>query len=193
MLGLGFYTQLHGDEGLPLLGENAAINIEFERRIGAQFYRRLLDRGLVETNPILDRYINELGARLLSGIENRVRDYTFFIVKDFGVNAFAVPGGFIGVNIGLITRAQNQHQLASVLAHEIAHVRLMHSLQLMQKSSEVSTASILTMLAGLVLGSYNSELGSALIFGGTAGSQQAIVNFTRENEYEADRLGIELM
>jgi predicted Zn-dependent protease len=69
----------------------------------------------------------------------------------------------------------------------------MHSLQLMQKSSEVSTASILTTLAGLVLGSYNSELGSALIFGGTAGSQQAIVNFTRENEYEADRLGIELM
>ena len=193
MLGLGFYTQLYGDEGLPLLGENAAINIEFERQIGAQFYRRLLNRGLVETNPILNRYINELGARLLSGIENRVRDYRFFIVKDFGVNAFAVPGGFIGVNIGLITRAQNQHQLASVLAHEIAHVRLMHSLQLMQKSSELSTASILTMLAGLLVGGYNSELGSALIFGSTAGSQQAIINFTRENEYEADRLGIELM
>jgi predicted Zn-dependent protease len=193
MLGLGFYTQLHGDEGLPLLGENAAINIERERQIGVQFYRHLLNRGLVETNPILNRYINELGARLLSGIENRVRDYTFFIVKDFGFNAFAVPGGFIGVNIGLITRAQNQHQLASVLAHEIAHVRLMHSLQLMQKSSELSTASILALLAGLLVGSYNSELGSALIFGSTAGSQQAIINFTRENEYEADRLGIELM
>ena len=193
MLGLGFYTQLQADADLPLLGENAAINIELERQIGAQFYRHLLDRDLVETNPILDRYINELGARLLSGIENRVRDYTFFIVKDFGVNAFAVPGGFIGVNIGLISRAQNQHQLASVLAHEIAHVRLMHSLQLMQKSSEVSTASILAMLAGLVLGGLNSEVGSALIFGSTAGSQQAIINFTRENEYEADRIGIELM
>ncbi len=69
----------------------------------------------------------------------------------------------------------------------------MHSLQLMQKSSELSTASILAMLAGLLVGSYNSELGSALIFGSTAGSQQAIINFTRENEYEADRLGIELM
>jgi len=69
------------------LGENAAINIEQERKMGAEFYQRLLDLGVVETDPILHRYLNELGARLLSGIENRVRDYTFFIVKDFGVNA----------------------------------------------------------------------------------------------------------
>ncbi len=192
-LGMGFYSELQGDEGLPLLGENAAINIEQERQIGAQFYRHLVARGLVVTSPILHQYLNEVGARLLSGIENRARNYTFFIVKDMGVNAFAVPGGFIGVNIGLITRAQNQDQLASVLAHEIAHVRLMHSLQLMQKSSEVSTASMLAMLAGLVLGGINSELGSALIFGSTAGGQQAMINFTRENEYEADRLGMELL
>jgi predicted Zn-dependent protease len=193
VLGMGFYSELQGDEGLPLLGENAAINIEQERQLGAQFYRHLVARGLVVTSPILHQYLNELGARLLSGIENRARNYTFFIVKDMGVNAFAVPGGFIGVNIGLITRAQNQDQLASVLAHEIAHVRLMHSLQSMQKSSEVSTASMLGMLAGLVLGGVNSELGSALIFGSTAGSQQAMINFTRENEYEADRLGMELL
>jgi len=192
-LGMGFYSELRGDEGLPLLGENAAINIEQERQIGAQFYRHLVARGLVVTSPILHQYLNELGARLVSGIENRVRDYTFFIVKDFGVNAFAVPGGFIGVNIGLITRAQNQHQLASVLAHEIAHVRLRHSLEQMQKSNSVGTAAMLSLLAGLVLGSYNSELGSALIFGSAAGSQQAMINFTRENEYEADRLGIELL
>ena len=193
VLGLCFISQARGDQSLPLLGENASINIEQERNIGAEFYRRLLDQGVIETNPILNRYLNELGARLLSGIENRVRDYTFFIVKDFGVNAFAVPGGFIGVNIGLITRAQNQDQLASVLAHEIAHVRLMHSLQLMQKSSGVSSASMLAILAGLLLGGHNSELGSALVFGSAAGGQQAMINFTRENEYEADRLGIELL
>lgn len=193
ILGLCLVSRAQADESLPLLGENAAINIEQERKIGAEFYRRLLDRGVIETDPILHQYINELGARLLTGIENRVRDYTFFIVKDFGVNAFAVPGGFIGVNIGLITRAWNQDQLASVLAHEIAHVRLMHSLQLMQKSSGVSTASMLAFLAGLLVGSSNPELGSALLFGGTAAGQQAMINFTRENEYEADRLGINLM
>ena len=193
VLGMCFFSQVQGSESLPLLGENASINIEQERKIGADFHQRLLDQGVIETLPILNQYINELGARLLSGIENRARDYTFFIVKDFGVNAFAVPGGFIGVNIGLIARAQNQDQLASVLAHEIAHVRLMHSLQLMQKSSDVSSASMLAILAGLMLGSYDSELGSALVFGSAAGSQQAMINFTRENEYEADRLGIELL
>lgn len=193
VLGMCFITPVRGDEPLPQLGENASINIEQERKIGAEFYQRLLDRGLVETNPILNRYLNDLGARLLSGVENRVRDYTFFIVKDHGVNAFAVPGGFIGVNIGLIMRAQNQDQLASVLAHEVAHVRLMHSLDLMQKSSRVGNVSMLTILAGLMLGSYNSELASAVIFGSAAGSQQAMINFTRENEYEADRLGIKLL
>ena len=142
---------------------------------------------------MLDGYLNELGSRLLSGIENRSRDYTFFIVKDFGINAFAVPGGFIGVNIGLVLAAQNQDQLASVMAHEIAHVRLMHSLQLMKKSNSVSNAAMLSILAGLLLGSQNPEVASALVFGSTAGSQQAMINFTRENEYEADRLGMKLL
>ena len=193
LLGFGLSPLAQGDESLPLLGENAAINIEQEYKIGAKFYQRVLEQGVIETDPILDGYLDELGARLLSGIENRVREYTFFIVKDFGINAFALPGGFIGVNIGLITRAQNQDQLASVIAHEIAHVRLMHSLQLMQKSNSVGNAAMLSLLAGLVLGSYNSEVASALIIGSAAGSQQAMINFTRENEYEADRLGIKLM
>ncbi len=193
VLGICWLPQARSIDDLPLLGENSAINIEQEYKIGANFYRHLLERAVIETDPILDGYINELGAKLLSGIENRVRDYTFFIVKDFGVNAFAVPGGFIGINIGLITRAQNQDQLASVLAHEIAHVRLMHSLQLMQKSNSVGNAAMLSILAGLLLGSYDSEIASALVFGSAAGSQQAMINFTRENEYEADRLGMKLL
>jgi predicted Zn-dependent protease len=188
-----FLSSVRGDESLPLLGENAAINIEQEYKIGANFYRRLLEQGVIETNPILNGYINELGARLLSGIENRAREYTFFVVRDFSINAFAVPGGFIGVNVGLILRAQNQDQLASVLAHEIAHVRLMHSLQLMKKSNTVSNAAMLSILAGLLLGGSNPEVASALVFGSTAGSQQAMINFTRENEYEADRLGMKLL
>ena len=142
---------------------------------------------------MLDRYINDLGFRLLAGIDNRVRDYRFFIVRDDSVNAFALPGGFIGVNRGLIHHARSQHQLASVMAHEIAHVRLRHGLDMMQRGSEVNTATLLTMLAGLLLGGVDSQLGSAVVFGGAAGGQQAMVNFTRENEYEADRIGIDLM
>ena len=159
-------------------------------KLGRSVYKKLLSVGLVETNPVLDRYINDLGFRLLAGIDNRVREYRFFIVRDDAVNAFAVPGGYIGINRGLIAQARTQHQLASVMAHEIAHVELRHGLDSMEKGSEVNTASILAMIAGLAIG---GQLGSAVLYGSIAGSQQAMVNFTRQNEYEADRIGIELM
>ena len=178
---------------LPSLGENAAFNIEQETRIGRSVYDRLLVFGLIESEPVLDSYINDLGFRLLAGLDERFRDYKFFIVRDDSVNAFAVPGGYIGINRGLIRHAQTQHQLASVIAHEIAHVRLMHGMDMLNKSSEVNTATLLTVLAGLLLGSADSHVGSAVLFGGVAGGQQAMVNFTRENEYEADRVGIELL
>ncbi|MDH3218336.1 MAG: M48 family metalloprotease [Gammaproteobacteria bacterium] len=178
---------------LPDLGESALLNIERETSLGRTVYDKLMAKGLIETHPLLDRYINDLGFRLLAGLDNRVRDYRFFIVRDDSVNAFALPGGFIGVNRGLIMQARTQHQLASVMAHEIAHVRLMHGLDLMKKGSQMSNAALLSVLAGLLLGGVDSQLGSAVLYGGAAGTQQAMVNFTRENEYEADRLGIELM
>ena len=117
-------------------------------------------RGLVETDPLLDRYINDIGFRLLAGIDNRVRDYRFFIVRDDSVNAFAVPGGYIGVHRGLIRFAQTQHQLASVMAHEIAHVRLRHGLDMMEKGRNLSNAAMLATLAGLLLGAVDSQVGS---------------------------------
>jgi predicted Zn-dependent protease len=192
ILAICFQPLALADGGLPLLGENAAINIEEERRLGYGFYRQLLARGIIETNPVLNNYLNELGARLLTNIDHRVRNYHFFIVKDFRINAFAVPGGYIGVNIGLILGAKNQNQLASVMAHEIAHVRLMHSMQAMERASG-GNLSFLSMLAGLLLSGVDPELGAAVLYGGLAGSQQATINFTRDNEYEADRLGIDLL
>jgi predicted Zn-dependent protease len=79
------------------------------------------------------------------------------------------------------------------MAHEIAHVELMHGMDMMKKGESVSNTAILTMLAGLLLGSIDSQLGSAVLFGGVAGTQQAMVNYTRDNEYEADRIGMNLM
>lgn len=194
LIGIVFMSSpILADGPLPLLGDNSAINIEQERQLGQRFYQQLLAQGVIETSPLLDRYINDLGNRLLSSIENRLRDYRFFIVKNLSVNAFAVPGGFIGINVGLIKQAQTQHQLASVLAHEIAHIRLRHSLNLYEKARNVSNLTALSILAGILLGGSSSELSAALIFGGVASGQQSLVNFTRENEYEADRFGIELL
>jgi len=178
---------------LPLLGENSAVRLAQENKLGQQFYEQLLAEGLVETSPLLDRYINDLGNKLLASLEHRSREYRFFIIKDSSVNAFAVPGGFIGINVGLIKKAKTQHQLASVLAHEIAHVKLRHGLDLYDKAGGVSNLTALSILAGIILGGVSSELGNALIYGGVASGQQALISFTRENEYEADRFGMTLL
>ena len=178
---------------LPTLGANSIFSLERETRLGRTIYDRLQQRGLIETDPLLDRYINDLGFRLLAGLPDRQREYRFFIVRDDGVNAFALPGGFIGVNRGLIRQASREDQLAAVMAHEIAHVRLSHGLDMMRKGGDLGNRAMLALLAGLLLGGVNSELGAAVAYGGIAGSRQALVNFTRENEFEADRLGIELL
>ena len=178
---------------LPQLGDDSRVSIEREARLGESVYQRLLERGLVETQPLLDRYINDLGLRLLAGIDNRVRDYRFFIVRDDAVNAFALPGGYIGINRGLILQARTQHQLASVMAHEIAHVRLRHGMDMMERGRSLGNAAMMAMLAGLLLGGVDSQVGAAVLYGGVAGSEQAMVNFTRDNEYEADRFAVELM
>lgn len=185
-------SPLLADDELPVLGENANFNLEQEINIGERFYRHLLASGMVETDPLLDRYINDLGARLLSALDRRVREYRFFIVRDGSINAFALPGGYIGIHVGLILSAKTPDQLASVMAHEIAHVRLKHGLKLMEKSSSVTSAAVLTMLVGLLAGG-GTDLGAALVYGGVAGGQQTMVNYTRDFEYEADRLGIQLL
>ncbi len=180
------------DDELPILGEHAAFNIDQEVKIGKKIYEQLLSRGLVETHALLNRYINDLGSRLLSTLDNRVRDYHFFIVRENSINAFALPGGYIGINVGLILKAKTEHQLASVMAHEIAHVRLRHGIKLVEKSHSTGNTVLLTILAGLLAGG-GSDLGAALVYGGTASGQQAMINYTRDFEYEADRLGIELL
>jgi len=193
-MGLFFMvTPILANDPLPLLGENSAISLAQEKSIGQQFYEQLLAEDLVETSPILDRYINDLGNRLLSSMQNRSREYRFFIVKSASVNAFAVPGGYIGINAGLVKKARTQHQLASVLAHEIAHVKLRHGLDLYEKSGDINNLTALSVLTGIFLGGVSSDLGNALIFGGMASGQQAMVSFTRENEYEADRFGMTLL
>lgn len=186
--------EVRANSALPQLADRSRMSIERETRLGEGVYNRLLSLGYVETQPLLDRYINDLGYRLLAGVDNRVRDYRFFIMRDNSVNAFALPGGFVGINRGLILKARTQHQLASVVAHEIAHVHLRHGLDMMERGRSLSNAALMAMLAGMLLGAAtDSNVGAAALYGGIAGSQQAMVNFTRDNEYEADRFAVGLM
>ena len=181
------------DSELPLLGENAAFNLQQEDALGSGLYHALKQQGYIVDDPLLSRYLQDIGESLLSTLDVRFRKYHFFLVKDTAVNAFAAPGGYIGVNIGLIAIAKNVDELASVMAHEIAHVRLKHSMQMIERAQKVNIASMISVLAAILISGQDAEVANAILFTGIAGGTQSMINYTRENEYEADREGIELL
>ena len=109
---------------LPDIGSTAdsTLGLDEEFRIGMSVLRELRAQGAVMEDPETDDYIQSLGSRIASQVPDSQRRFRFFVVRDTSINAFALPGGFIGLNQGLITATSNEAQLASVLAHEIAHV-----------------------------------------------------------------------
>ncbi len=186
-------TLAHADTALPSLGENGGLSLKQEEELGGGLYLKLQQQGYVVDDPLLSRYLQDIGESLLSSLEVRYRRYHFFLVKDSAVNAFAAPGGYVGVNTGLIAVADNVDELASVMAHEISHVRLKHTMQMIERAKKVNVASMVTILAAILVGGRNADAANAIIFTGIAGSEQSMINYTRENEYEADRMGIDLL
>jgi len=182
---------------LPDLGEEsqAAMTIAQEHKIGEMIMRQIRAAGAYLEDPEVNDYLNELGHRLVAAIPEGRQEFEFFAVGDSTVNAFALPGGYVGVNTGLILLAQSESELASVLAHEITHVTQRH----MARSLTKEKNALLYMLAGLALAIAASRSGSsssgqatsAAIASGQALALQSQINFTRENEYEADRIGFQ--
>ena len=182
---------------LPAIGSGAdsTMTLDDEYQIGLMVVRGLRDQGLVLEDPEADDYIQALGTRLSSQVPDSQQRFKFFVVRDPAINAFALPGGFVGVNQGLITATSNEAQLASVLAHEISHVTQRHIARSMQAQGRQGMASAAALLAailiGVATGSSDAVQAGIAVAQGTAMQQQ--INFTRANEYEADRIGIGLL
>jgi beta-barrel assembly-enhancing protease len=179
---------------LPDIGTPAdsVFSSSDEYKIGAMIVRGLRDSGQILEDPEIGEYVQSLGARLASHAQEGNVKFTFFVVKDRSINAFALPGGFVGVNSGLVLATAGESELASVLAHEISHVTQRHiarSIQAQNRASLVSTAAMLAaILVGAVAG--NSNVGMAGVMVGQNAAIQRQLNFSRENEFEADRVGI---
>ena len=183
---------------LPEMGTAAesTLSLEDERRIGLMVMRGLRESGRIFEDPETNEYLQSLGLRLSSLTNQGNRDFNFFLVNDRTINAFALPGGFIGIHTGLLLDTRNESELAGVYAHEISHVTQRHiarSISAGTKSSMVSTAATLAaILLGAIAGvGSDVTLGAITVAQGMAA--QAQLNFTRENEYEADRVGIGLL
>jgi predicted Zn-dependent protease len=182
-------------EDLPDIGTpaDAVLTQDEEYKIGAMIVRGLRDAGRILEDPEITEYVQAIGSRLASHAQDGRHRFQFFVVKDSAINAFALPGGFIGVNAGLVLATENESELAGVLAHEIAHVTQRHiarSIQAQSRNNIVSTAAMLAaILIGATVGGGGDVMQGAIAVAQGAAAQSRL-NFTRANEYEADRIGI---
>ncbi len=181
---------------LPDLGETARANVSeaSEARLGSEIMRQVRgDRDYLDDPEIVD-YLNVVGGKLVAASPAPYRPFEFFAVRDPVINAFALPGGFIGVNTGLISAARDESELAGVLAHEIAHVTQNHIARLLdaQKGSALTTLAALAV-AILAARSDNAQLAQAAVTTAQAMNIQSQLDFTREHEKEADRVGLQIL
>lgn len=190
-------AQTNPADDLPDIGSPAStmMTLDDEYQIGRMVVRGLRDQDQILDDPEVAEYIQTLGSRLSAEAHDGVQRFNFFTVKDQGINAFALPGGFIGMNAGLILETKNESELAGVMAHEIAHVTQRHiarSIAAQSRSSLVSTAA---MLAAILLGAAAGG-GDGAMAGVAAAQSLAIqqqISFTRSNETEADRVGLGIL
>ena len=186
---------LGSTDDLPDIGSSAdtMISTSEEYRIGRQIVRGLRQAGRVMEDALLDDYIEGLGHKLVVHAHYGVFRFTFFMVRDNAINAFAMPGGFIGVNAGLMLATENESELAGVMAHEVAHVTQRHVVrraQSTQRTSMVTTAALIAaLLVGVTTGASPDAMQAMIMVTQGAAMQQQI-NYTRSNEYEAVRVGI---
>lgn len=184
-------------DDLPDIGSpaQAMLTLADEYQIGRMVVRGLRDSDQILDDPEVSEYVQSLGNRLSSEAHDGAQRFSFFTVRDRGINAFALPGGFIGVNAGLVLETKDESELAGVIAHEIAHVTQRHiarSIAAQSRSSLVSTAA---MLAAILLGAAAGG-GDGAMAGVAAAQSLAIqqqVSFTRANETEADRVGLGIL
>lgn len=187
---------------LPSLGDNSELSAAAERRIGdriaASIYR---DPDYVD-DPVLVDYVQSIWQPLMAAARARGElnaelqerfAWQVFLVRDRTVNAFALPGGYFGVHLGLISTVSNRDELAAVLGHEMSHVTQRHISRLLAKQSQQAPWLIGAMILGALAASKNPQAASAAIVGGQAVAAQTQLDFSRDMEREADRIGFGVM
>lgn len=200
------HTAAYAQVRLPALGESASqdLSVGEEKRIGEQIMREARRDPAFLDDPILHEYLLSLwnplvaAARKVGNIDADT-DHAFawesFLVKDRSVNAFALPGGFVGMHLGLIAITTTRDQLAAVLAHELSHVTQRHIARGIAPQQQASMVAIATMLLGIIVASRsgNADVANAAIMGGQGAAIQGQLNFSRDMEREADRVGYGLL
>jgi predicted Zn-dependent protease len=182
-------------QDLPDFGSPAdtVLSKSRERMLGQSIIYQLRMEGVISEDAQLAEYIRLLGAELSSQVNDGDINFAFFMIDDDTINAFAMPGGVIGVNTGLLLATENESELAGVLAHEVSHVTQRHIARALYDQKRSSIMTMATVIAAMLVGTSGNSSGNAAMGVATAAQAanlQRQINFTRAHEFEADRIGM---
>ena len=182
-------------DDLPELGDvsRTTITAQQERQLGEDIMRQIRASPQFLDDPEVTDYINALGYSLVAHAPNVEQQFEFFVLSDKSINAFALPGGFICVYTGLIVTAQSESELAAVLAHEIGHVSQRHIARFFAQQKQAGIASMAALALAILAARSSPDLAQAAVAGAQYATCQTAVNFTRDNEREADRVGVQIL
>jgi predicted Zn-dependent protease len=180
---------------LPDLGEVSRqyFSDQEEQALGRAIMRDVYADPRYLDDPEIETYLNQLGYKLVSVSTRNQREFNFFVVDDPSINAFALPGGNIGVHTGLLLTAQSESELASVIGHEIAHVTQDHIARMVAAQSQNYWPTLAALALALLAARSNPNVASAAITSSQALTLQNQLNYGRDYEREADRLGYEML
>ena len=179
---------------LPDLGGagEAGLTPQIERRIGESIVRdiRLRDPTYLD-DPELADYLGTLGARLSQKMPGARQDFEFFVMRDHTINAFALPGGFVGVHTGLLLAVETESELAGVIAHEIAHVIQRHMARQLGQQQQMQLPMLAALAAAVLLARSRPDLATGAVVGAQGAAVQSQLSYSRDFEREADRVGLQ--
>ncbi|RKF18162.1 M48 family peptidase [Alginatibacterium sediminis] len=192
VLSSSIFSSAQADIQIPQIGTAgaSALSIEKELQFGAAYMRIIRAGSRMTNDPVLSEYVDELGHKLVANAEQVRTPFTFFMVTNDEINAAAFLGGHVMIHTGLFLNASNESELASVLAHEIAHVTQRHIARSIENQAANQNLTIAGMVGALLLGLANPAAGIAVFQSTVAANMQNSINYTRSNEFEADRIGI---
>jgi beta-barrel assembly-enhancing protease len=175
--------------GGPFVDPVHALSIKEEKELADAFLEAVHQAYHVLDDPMINNYINDVGQRIVSVSPTQPFQYRFYVIRQNVYNAFAGPAGNIFVFSGLFEALDNEHELAALLAHEVAHVSCRHIADLIAKSKKTSLATMAGVVAGILIGIGGAPtVGSALTVGSMAAGQSMVLAYTRENEMQADQI-----
>jgi len=181
---------------LPDLGDasGSELSLQTERRIGESIVRdiRYREPSYLD-DPEIAEYLNGLGARLIAAAPGARQDFELFAIRDSSINAFALPGGFIGVHTGLISASDNESEVASVIAHEMAHVTQRHIARQIGIQKQMQMPMMIAMAAAILLARSRPDLAGGATAAAQGGAIQSQLSYSRDFEREADRIGFQTL